>query len=105
MSKNIIKFISIIIVVVFIFSYFLEFSGYYEYDLYNRRNLTNDKIREFENDIKEGKDIDINKYLESSRVDYSNKLTKTTSNASIKLNEYLKKVLINTFHVFEKLVK
>ena len=104
-GKNIIKFISIITIVVFIFSYCLTNTGYYEYNLYNKRNLTNEQIKRFESDVKEGNDIDINRYLESTTIDYSNKLTQTTSNASIRLNKYLKKVLINTFHILEKLIK
>ena len=38
-------------------------------------------------------------------IDYSNKLTRTTSEVSIRLNNYLKAFLTNGFDIFEKLIK
>ena len=103
--NKLIKLLIITTIIIFIFSYTITNSGYYEYNLYNKKNLTEDQIKEFEKDIKKGERIDINKYLNNPQIDYSNKLTKATSNASIKLNNYLKKVLIKSFHILEKLVK
>ena len=56
-------------------------------------------------DVKEGKDIDLNQYLQDSQVDYSNQLTKTTSEISLKLNDYLKNFLSNGFKILEKFFK
>ena len=47
----------------------------------------------------------INTYLKDSRIDYSNNLTKTTSNFSIKLNKYINEAISNTFNIFSRLVK
>lgn len=105
MNKKIIKFITYLVVIVFLCSYFIQTSGYYEYNLQNKKNLTNEAIKQFEEDVKAGKDIDINDYLESNNIDYTNELTNTTSNISIKLNNYLKNILTNGLNVFEKLVK
>ena len=103
--KKMVKFFCTCIILIFLFSYFIEVSGYYEYNLQNKKNLTQDQIKQFELDVKEGKDIDLDRYLKDTQVDYSNKLTQTTSQASIKLNDYLKNFLSNTFKILEKFVK
>lgn len=90
---------------IFLCSYFIELSGYYEYNLQGKKNLTEAQIKQFEQDVKEGKNIDINEYLKEDKIDYSNKLTRTTSEASIKLNDYLKNILSNTFKILERFVK
>lgn len=103
--KKMVKFFCAFVTLIFLFSYFIEVSGYYEYNLQNKKNLTEDQIKQFELDVKEGKNIDLDSYLKDTQVDYSNKLTQTTSEASIKLNDYLKNFLSNTFKILEKFVK
>ena len=104
-NHKLIKLICLIIFIAFIYSYIINYSGYYEYTLYNKKNLTNEQIKKFEETIKEGKTIDINNYLQDTNTDYSNNLTNTTTQVSLKLNEYLKRFLTNTIHILEKLVK
>ena len=103
--KSIIKFTSVSIIFIFLFAYFTEMSGYYEYSLANKKNLTDEQIKQFENDIRDGKNIDITTYQKSNTTDYSNNLTKTTSETNIKLNNYLKKVIENTLQTLKKLVE
>ena len=104
-TKKIIKLIVYITIIAFMFSYAIEKSGYYEYNLANKRDLTEKEIKQFEEDIKEGKDIDINTYLKDNTIDYSNKLTRTTTDVSLKLNKYLTKALNKTFNILNKLIK
>jgi len=74
MTKNkTVNLIIIIIVFIFLCSYFVSYSGYYEYQLQERTILTNEKIKEFENDIKNNENIDIKEYLDNEEIDYSNK--------------------------------
>lgn len=103
--KKFFKLLGILLVITFLFSYFIEISGYYEYNLQNKKNLTEEQIKQFEKDVKAGKNIDLDDYLKDNQVDYSNKLTRTTSEASIKLNQYLKDLLSNTFKMLERFVK
>lgn len=105
MNKKIVKTIIYLIVIIFLCSYFIETTGYYQYNIQHQKNLTEESIKQFEQDVQEGKEIDITNYLSEVNIDYSNKLTKTTSSASIKLNNYLKNALTNGFGIFEKLVK
>lgn len=104
-KKRIIKFICLTITLTFLYSYIIEESGYYEYNLNNKKNLTEKQIKKFEQDIKDGKEIDLKKYLKKNTIDYSNNLTKKTSNISIKLNNYLKIILNDSINIFEKLIK
>ena len=85
-------------------AYFIEMGGYYEYHLAERKNLTEEQIKLFEEDVKNGKDVRIENYLKDTQIDYSNNLTKKTSEYSLKLNDYLRDVIGSVFHVFEKLV-
>jgi hypothetical protein len=103
--KKVFKLFIYLILMLFLFSYIIEKSGYYEYNLQDKKNLTEEEIKQFESDVKNGKDIDINDYLKSNKVDYSNKLTKTASTVSLNLNKYLKKTLNNTFDILGKLIK
>ena len=64
-----------IILIIYISSYYVSNSGYYEYHMQERTILTNEKIKEFEEDIKNNKDIDVKNYLEDSEREYTNKLT------------------------------
>ena len=104
-SRKMVKFFCGFVVLIFLFLYFLEFSGYYEYNLQNKKNLTEVQMAQFEQDIKDGKDIDLNSYLEENTVDYSNSLTRKTSEINIRLNDYLKVFLSNMFNVLGKFVK
>jgi len=103
-GKKVIKGICIFLVIIFLCSYFMGKSGYYEYHLHDRKNLTEEQIRQFEQDVRLGKDVDLNQYLQDTRIDYSNKLTRTTSEISLEFNRYLKSFLINIFQGFGKLV-
>lgn len=102
--KKILKLICFALIFIFLFSYIIETSYYYEYNLQNKKNLTKDAISAFEKDVKEGKDIDLEDYLTDAALDYSNKLTRTTVKTSIKLNDYLKSFLTDGLKVLAKLV-
>lgn len=93
------------IIIIFFCSYFMEKTGYYEYKLQNKKILTEQEMLKFEQDVKEGKDVSLEDYLSNTNIDYSNTLTKTTSNISIKLNKYLKNILVNGFDIFDGLFK
>lgn len=78
---------------VLIFVYLIIFvsanTGYYEYNNHKKVALTEQKIREFEEDIKNGKNIDINNYLVKEDYSYDNKL----SLAAIKVSDGISSVV------------
>ena len=98
-KKKWIYLIFMLITVTFICSYVVSQSGYYEYNLQSKKNLTEKEIKQFENDIKEGKDVDITDYMKDKTVDYSNTLTRTTVKVSTTINKYLKKTIESVFKI------
>ena len=59
---------------------------------------------EFENDVKNNKNLDITDYLESTEKSYKNKLTSTCFNTSKKINTYFKRGVEGVFKIIDKLV-
>lgn len=104
-NKNFIKIIGVLVVIVFLFSYFLCYSGYYEYNLNSRKDLTEEQMKKFEEDIKNGREIDLDSYLTKTYVDYSNSLTRTTSEANLRLNDYLRRFLTGGFEFLGKFIR
>ena len=51
-------------------------TGYYEAKLNEKTMLTEESIRKFENDVREGKEVDINDYVVEKNRDFSNGATK-----------------------------
>lgn len=104
MSKRFVRLCLWLVFFIFLCSYFIETNGYYEYHLSKQKELTSNQMEQFEKDVKEGKDIDLNSYLTNDYVDYSNSLTRRASEVSLRLNDYLKRMIGNIFRVLEKLV-
>lgn len=64
-----------ILFVVFLGLYIASISGYYESQVSNKVALTDKAIEQFEQDVLEGKVVDINTYINEDTKDYSNKFT------------------------------
>lgn len=77
-------------------------SGYYEYTERKKMTFTKEQIEQFENDVKEGKNIDIKEYLKGTDKNYQNKISKATLSLSETISKYTKKG-VNT--IFTKLGK
>lgn len=103
MQKNIFWIIMFIFFIVFISLFIASKSGYYEYENHNKKVFTEEKMKEFENDLKEGKNVDIKNYIYEDNKNYENKITKIGNFISNLLsNGILKSVKITT-KVFENL--
>ena len=96
-KKSTLKLILIIIILIYISSYYIANSGYYEYDLQRRTVLTNEKIKEFEEDVKN--------YLENEETDYSNKITDIVYNSSDKGTKLVRKLVKYVFKKIGDLVE
>ena len=73
---NIIRLIVLILVFLFFVLYFMQASGYDEYTRNRGNMLSEEQIKEYEEDIKEGKDVTIKVYLNKDKVNYVNKVSK-----------------------------
>ena len=58
-SEKLIKTIFTILFVIFVTIYISQATGYYEYELHKKSELTKEQIQKFEKDVKEGKKVDL----------------------------------------------
>ena len=83
-KHNFLKTLFILVFLLFLALYIASKTGYYEKSVKDKTYLTNKKLKEFEKDISEGKNVDAKDYL-SKEVDYSNVFTKSANNISNKI--------------------
>ena len=100
MIKGLSKIILIIILLLFITSYVISSSPYYEYANRGKNVISNDRIQEFEEDIKNNVEIDLKDYMDKKEDDYSNKITDFVYNISNGSNKVMKKAIK---YLFKKL--
>ena len=105
MRNNLLKTLLVLSFTIFVASYFVEKTGYYDYKLQEKTILTSEQIKKFENDVKEGKEIDIENYFNENKKDYSNNITTNVTKASLKANKYLKKGIESIFNILDNFVK
>ena len=104
-KKTIIKLILITVFLSFLITYVIGMSGYYEYELSNKRIMTEEQMKQFEEDVKNNENIDLGDYVVNTRTDYTNKFTKGDTNASLTINKYLKKSIESVFKIMSKMVE
>lgn len=79
-------------------------NGYYE-DINNKKAvLTEEKIKEFEEDVKNGKEIKVENYVVNLKKDYSNKISDFGLFTSKTFAKYFKKGLTLVFSGIDKMV-
>ena len=93
----------IILFIVFVALYIAMESGYYTSNLGKKTELTQEKILEFEQDIKDGKEIDINDYLINEYKDYSSKTSKLGMNLSNSTEKFMTKGISEIFKIIGNL--
>ena len=89
--------------VVFI-SYIIAFnSGYYEFSNYRKATITNEKMNEFEMDVKNNENIDVKDYLNNDYVDYSSVMSKVGNSVANTLNNFIENGLSSFFSGLSRL--
>ena len=83
-KHNFFKTLFILVFLLFLALFIASKTGYYEKSVKDKTNLTNKKLKEFEKDIIEGKNVDAKDYF-PKEVDYSNVFTKSANNISNKI--------------------
>lgn len=97
------KIILVIIILLFGCLYLSQATGYYNYEQYRKKTLTEEAIKEFEKDIKEGKKVDINDYTHQDQ-NYNNGVSNAGRSMSKGIEKYTKKILGGTFNLLNKLI-
>ena len=90
MKEKIIKVSLYLLLFSFLFVYIIGSSGLYEYRLNNKKTLTEDAIKKFETDVKNGVKIDLNDYIVVEK-NYDNELTRTNRKISNYIGSVFKK--------------
>lgn len=83
-KHNFLKTLFILVFLLFLALFIASKTGYYEKSVKDKTYLTNKKLKEFEKDISEGKNVDAKDYF-PKEVDYSNIFTKSANNISNKI--------------------
>ncbi len=83
----------ILLFLVFVGLYFTASSGYYETEERKKMTLTEEQIERFEQDVADGKQVDIENYLKLNERNYDNSISSTTLQISNKIGEYFEKGL------------
>ena len=103
-NNKLFKFIFYTFLLSFVIVYFSELTGYYEYQNYKKKTMTEEQIKKFESDVKEGNKIDINKYLVIENKTFNNNLSKITSKLSDGISKIVRKTVDSIFKYISKLV-
>lgn len=103
-ANKIAKNILIVMFILFVALYISQSTGYYDYETYKKTALTKEQIKQFEEDIKNGKNVSVKDYLDGTSKDYSNKLSDAGLNISKKIERYSKKAIETVFGALSGLV-
>ena len=87
----------------FIALYIALESGYYETEIKKVVSLTNEKIKAFEEDVKNNKKINLDSYLEKKEVDYSNSVSKFGNKITNTLAKTITQGLSGVFDIVKTL--
>lgn len=103
-SNKLFRFTFFIFFMSFMVIYFSELTGYYEYQNYKKKALTEEQIKKFEEDVKNGNKVDINQYLVVDNQNYNNNLSKIASKLSDGISKIVKDSVEKTFKYISKAV-
>ncbi len=91
------KVVIIFLFIIYISLFALNLTGYYDGSIRRKVEFTSKQIAQFEKDIEDGKNIDLNDYLEDQNKNYTNNASKLgytiSSNVDKFLNTGIKEIL------------
>lgn len=97
----------LIILSLLFFSYlallFAYSNGYYEYKAHSKMVLTKEAMKQFEEDVSSGKDIEIKNYITDEYKDYSSTFSKLGAKTGEVLEDVFSEGLGNLIKVLSKL--
>lgn len=101
--KRIAQIIMAVLVMLFLGLYISQMTGYYEYTESKKTTLTKSAMERFEQDIKEGKEIKAENYLEQER-DYNNKASTLGMKVSSLIEKGFNKAMNGLFQEISKAI-
>ncbi len=103
-GKNIARIVIGTLFVLFLALYFTQTTGYYEFEQKKITTLTEEQIKKFEQDVKDGKQIDIENYLDTGKKNYDNKISSISLSLSQKIEDAVTSGIEYLFQAVEKVV-
>lgn len=103
-KEKIFKSVFILLLIIYLCLYFSDKSGLYDYKNYKKVSLTNEQIRHFEQDIKDGKPINIDNYMIEEKNFKNNKLGNMSKKLSYTISDTLENILSSSYDFLSKLV-
>ena len=94
----------IVLFVTFLTIFISNKYGYYEYKKHEQVVLTEEQIKQFEQDVKDGKNIDLQNYLDSTNKNYQTKFSQFGLNVSNSLANIVKNSVDGFFKYVSKFV-
>ena len=104
-KQKVCKIIFMFLFIAYITIYISQKSGYMDFQNYKKAYLTQEKIEQFESDIKAGKKVDLTQYNDIEKKNYSNTLSNAGYNLSTGISEIVNKGVIGLFDTVAKLAK
>ena len=95
-SVSVLKFTLLTLLFLFITLYISDINGYFAYSNYQRKVLTEESIKKFEEDVKNGNNIDVNDYVLNTK-DYSNNISKVSLELSNKIGGFIRNGIVYFF--------
>ena len=94
---KIFKWVFVFFFVIFLTLYFSQLTGYYEFQNYQKMTMTQDQILQFEQDIKDGKEVDIKNYVVDTSRNYKNRFSNIGLQLSTGISDFVKTGIIKIF--------
>lgn len=94
-----------ILFITFVTLYISQATGYYEFEQARKTAFTKEQIERFEQDVKDGKEIDINDYLENTNKNYQNNISRFSLNISEGIGKYAKMGIEKIFSGIAKVIE
>ncbi|MDD5836658.1 MAG: hypothetical protein PUD34_05575 [bacterium] len=88
-KKNYFFNILFVLFIIFMALYIALESGYYDVKMGRKATITEEKLAEFEQDVKDGKEIDLKDYLSDDYVDYSSGVSRIGSSLGTSLDKIM----------------
>lgn len=90
--------ITLLLFIIFLINYFQVESGNYKNEMAKKTILTEEKIKEFEEDVKNGDYIDIKDYTEVNYIDTSTPLTELGYTIGEGVNDFINNKVVKFFN-------
>ncbi len=102
--NKIFRYFILVSFVTFFALYLSQSTGYFEYRNSKKVALTSKQIEKFEKDVKEGKNIDLENYIDVNNKSYQNALSKAGLSISNATEKVIQKIIGGSFKILGDLV-